>query len=565
MYRSHTSRFKVLVISLIWLFVGSLSIWQGQAYSFSWTNIGLIFPNLSIALEPGSFPIHFNNQGNNYLGSITITKKQKLFSPVEISFWSSQDPILCKSQLQGYYFSSARWLRVYPLSHTDSERLGNHIQIAQSNQWLYTECGDSLDTYYDIMWAIEYKANGVDMGSLVFGVETDRNQTDYLSYKQNTITRQNNVINGSFFDSYGIGSLNNVAWGWGVIWGVSNLLSYFSNVYIQGRANIGKSVDELERNVLMQNLAGTKTILTASDEANIAQTLNTVKANATKACRNQPLLVFTTPTSPWSHSEASNKLTFCADTWDSNFVWYIDSSILNHITNRDIVLKRGSVFLDKSVFNQLRADRYLSLYIENWHLIFDQDITEAHLRPIDKNSQLSSDASATTKWAYLFWNFFVNGLILGGKAPSSITQLFDPTWFTKKWFHYTVLTPSGIPYKTLIQGRVASLNTLWDVSSKREQQLQKHLWSQLYNTLINFENRYYPNNQWNASMGDLFSWVCEKDAEGSNEASHGAPAFGTWVIQSQSTVQAIEASACAPWQNFWLTIIQRNIPTRLLQ
>ena len=117
------------------------------------------------------------------------------------------------------------------------------------------------------------------------------------------------------------------------------------------------------------------------------------------------------------------------------------------------------------------------------------------------------------------------------------------------------MLPSGIPYKMLIQGRIASLNTLGDVSSQRAKQIQHHLGPVLYELISTRDNPYYPNRKRNASMGDLFSWTCEKESDGTTSESRGTTNFGLENLVShnpnasvliQQTQQAIQASACAP-------------------
>lgn len=120
----------------------------------------------------------------------------------------------------------------------------------------------------------------------------------------------------------------------------------------------------------------------------------------------------------------------------------------------------------------------------------------AFLREVSNNGTPVASGLGVTKGVYMFGNYIVNGLVLGADL-SALGSSFGAY--------------GGVPYKTFIQGRLVSLNTLTSVSAQRI----KHLFSLLsnrtpdYNTLSAIGmNRYFPNNTWNASMGDLFSWSC---------------------------------------------------------
>ncbi len=505
---------------------------------------------LSPSLEPGSFSIRFQGGGNDFIGSLIITSTEILKKPVSITFEGS--PIKCRRQLHGYYFNVARWIQVLPLSHQD-ESIGNPITIPNDGNtyWLYTACGYGLDLY-DIMGVVSYENAWTPLWSVLFGVTVD--ETLATNTYSNTrkvwgITwRESNGINGFFFDTmYGVGKISsngsNSLIGW-----VSDLLGQFSPIYIQGKVWLGQSIDTDERGILSINLAGTKTLLKSSDESNFSSIINAVQKNASTLCRNRTII------SDDGELSSENKNIACLDI-GANSNLTIDSSNLSRFTNRDVVLFQWNIILDKSIFNQLSPSNYLSLYIAQGNLIMDQDTTVALQRFVNANDQLlPTSASATTKGVYLFGNFFVNGLVLGADISSF------------------PLTISWIPYKTFIQWRVASLNTLSTVSTQRNKQLVQLLSSREPNFAslsTSGANTYFPDNTWNASLGDLFSRKCDpiKGSAANNGISDGIPGVSSWTIalMDNNTKAAIKDSLCPAGQRYPLTIVQKQLQTQLIR
>jgi hypothetical protein len=141
-----------------------------------------------------------------------------------------------------------------------------------------------------------------------------------------------------------------------------------------------------------------------------------------------------------------------------------------------------------SIYKSTNYNNYLSIYIPNGNLIFENSITTASLTDID-NNWFSKPGLSTTKWVYLVGNFIVNWLVV----------------WSELWATYTT-----IPFKTIIHGKIVSLNTFTTVSEKRNTLLTNLLWTRTpnYSTLTSTSNSYFPNSTWNASMGDVFAWKC---------------------------------------------------------
>ena len=172
------------------------------------------------------------------------------------------------------------------------------------------------------------------MGTIYFGVNTNKidNSSDY-SYKPGAIAWQiTNGINGSFFDTmFGIGSITSTL-GLGNIGSVGNLIGTFTNIYIQGQAGIGQSVDTTEREILSVNLAGTKTLLTSNNESISSRIINTANQNTVKNCAN-----YINEDDIYG-KENLNKKVLCIQPKSNTLV--IDDSNFSSLVNKDIIVAK---------------------------------------------------------------------------------------------------------------------------------------------------------------------------------------------------------------------------------
>ena len=516
MKTTHTSswytKYTKCIATLIWIVI---------AFSSFWSAIDLYF-SLPLSLQPWSFPISFWGGGNAFVGTLIISSQTAVTQQVQFADWTL---VTCRRQIHWYYFNIARGTGLLPLSSSSNTAI-NGVNV---NWWIYTSCGSGV-RLYDLVWSISYTYNGGNMGSLYFWVQTDNiNNTANWTYTPWAISWQvTNGINWRFFDTmFGIGTISSL----GNLWGIGNLIGTFTNIYIQGQAGIGQSVSTDEREILTVNLAGTKTLLTSNDEAIASKVINTANQNMTRYCSEDfdPDNLTT--------QNIGNKKVVCINSENNTFV--IDNSNFELLSNKDIVIKWGNVFLDKSIYNQDYQRRYLSLYIPNGHLIFDSNITRDWIKLIDQNGfQTTNSSQSVTQWAYIAGNFIVNGVILW--SPNA--NLEDIT---------------TIPFKTYIHGRVASLNTMTTVSEKRESHLASLLENRNpnYNTLIEQWNKWYNNDKWDASLWSLFSWQC-KDTDGAS-GGWGTP---KWEFDAE-TVEIVVGTNCAIGHRYPLMIIERNIPS----
>lgn len=508
---------------------------------FTLTLVGLstyavtLYFSLPLSLQWGSFPISFWGGGNDFAGALIISSQTAVNKT--ITFSADSTVLTCKRQIHWYYFNAARGIGLLPLSDASTAS----IPGVSVNGWLYTSCSSGV-FLYDLVGAINYSYNGwVDMGSVYFWVQT--NPSDNSSngrYQPGAIAwKVTNGVNGSFFDNmFGIGNITTAPNDWG-IGSVSNLIGTFSNIYIQWQANIGQSVETNEREILSVNLAWTRTILTNNDEANASKVINSANKNSVKNCSRYIWV------GDLSSPSATASNTICIEL-SANSTFVLDYSRFNTLKNKDVVIKWGNVFLDRSIYNKTNSREQLSLYITDGYLIFDSNISSSDLTNIDNNGFKTSGAWVT-KGVYLEGNFIVNGLILGSSSST-----------------FSNATVTTIPFKTYIHGKLAALNTMTSVSSQRA----SHLINLLSNREPNYAtlaasgwNSYFTDNTWTASLWDVFSWHCDDTntwaVEGLNNGAWARPQG----VFDQNTIDAVVATNCPIWHRFPLVITDKRIPS----
>ncbi len=490
------------------------------------------------SLKSLSFPVNFQGWGNDFMGSLIISSQTILTKGISIEF--PNQTITCTKQLHWYYYNAARGNMLLPISNSANTK----IEWIQVSWGLFTACG-RWTQLYDIIGYVQYTYNEGDMGRVYFGVDiNESNNTSNGNYNEGEIQRKvTNGINGRFFDTmYGVGKVTSI----GNITGIgdlSNLLGLFTNIYVQGQAGIGNSVNTEEREILSVNLAGTKTILTSNDEANSSKVISVVNQNVKKRCPDSATYSATALEGIQLRPSTNNSKIICIDNENNLNPFIIDRDRLEEFKNKDIVIKWGNVFLDHSIYNETNSTKYLSLYVPDGYLIFDSTIDSSSLRDIDKNGFLANNGNGITQGIYLEGNFIVNGLILWASDPNNLTTI------------------TTIPIKTYIHGKIISLNTLTSVSGQRDKHLSALLWDRnpSYGSLIDTPNFYYPENVWNASLGDLFSWQCSDTA---NDGAGGGTALGIedWLFSSD-TIETIESIDCPVGHRYPLMIIDKQIPS----
>jgi hypothetical protein len=131
---------------------------------------------------------------------------------------------------------------------------------------------------------------------------------------------------------------------------------------------------------LTVNLAGTKTLLTSTDELLSSDIINTVAKNTAKKCR-----ATTTYTEDnIAELETNNSKFVCIELKNPSFT--INNSNIYLFYNKDVVFLNGNVELDHTIYQSTAfPDKYLSIYIPNGNLIFDSNIEVSDLTDIDNN------------------------------------------------------------------------------------------------------------------------------------------------------------------------------------
>ena len=511
--------YYAIIWSILWI---TGLFWAFSFAQLTWINF---FFDLPWQLQAGTFPVSFIWGWNNYAWSLIFNAFISLpeGQPQIINFPSGES-ISCRKQIHWYYFNAARWVGLLPLSIRTLMSDGVTV-----NGWLYTTCGGP-NRIYDLVGILEYQKNGNDIGKVVFWVETDlATNSSNGTYQAGALSwKATNGLNGRFFDTmFGIGDISSTNSGLGVIGSVSNLVGLFSNLYIQWHVGIWQSVEWVERETLTVNLAGTKTLLTSTDELLSSDIINTVSKNTEKKCRG----ITYDENDAFNGNLGTNKFICIRLTPNSTFT--IDELNLDLFKNRDVVFLDGNVALDRTLYNETSPNQYLSIYIPNGNLIFDSNIEVADLTDIDNNwFPINGSNTAVTKWVYLVGNFIVNWLVV--------------------WSPYNT-TYMSIPFKTFIHGKIVSLNTFTTVSEKREKFLQNLLNTRYPNYYqIATWNTYFPNWRWNASMGDVFAWKCnDRDINSIWENP-------VWVFNT-GTINAVIQTQCPVWQIYSLTIIEKTL------
>ena len=322
--------------------------------SLVWAIFGLVLLSLSTfatdfnfalpaSLGWGSFPISFWWGGNEFPW-VLIISSQTLVNK-RITFDNGWNSITCKRQIHGYYFNVARGIGLLPLSELSSAT----IPGVTVNGGLYTACGAGWVYLYDLIGAVKYTYNWSPqdgMWGIYFGVNiNDTNNTTNGSHQPGAIAwKVTNGINGMFFDSmFGVGTIRTLPNDWG-IWSVGNLIGVFSNIYIQGQTSIGQSVEKNEREILSVNLAGTRTVLNNNQEANASKVINSAYKNVARNCPK-----YMTISKFYQLNKKNIPSTICIDAEGSTFV--IEEDNYELVSNKDIIIKWGNVFLDDTIYN----------------------------------------------------------------------------------------------------------------------------------------------------------------------------------------------------------------------
>lgn len=137
-----------------------------------------------------------------------------------------------------------------------------------------------------------------------------------------------------------------------------DLIGALSNIIVHGQAGLGTSTETSNRQVLSVSLAGTKTILNNTAEANSSKILNLVSKKAAQLCPK------------YEASPSTQNSVICQQGHLE-----INQNNINNLQGKDIIVSGGHVSIDVSVFNNLQKP--FSLYITKGNL---------YLQGIDHNT-----------------------------------------------------------------------------------------------------------------------------------------------------------------------------------
>lgn len=129
-----------------------------------------------------------------------------------------------------------------------------------------------------------------------------------------------------------------------------DLIGALSNIIVHGQAGLGTSTETSNRQVLSVSLAGTKTILNNTAEANSSKILNLVSKKAAQLCPK------------YEANPPFNKSVICKASGLT-----INATNIHQLAGKDIIVSGGDVSIDMSALKTLQQP--FSLYITKGNLI----------------------------------------------------------------------------------------------------------------------------------------------------------------------------------------------------
>ncbi len=419
---------------------------------------------------------------------------QSLSKPIVIT--NGSETKICKKQIRGIYYNSARWARLWPMD-LDTLNLLSGAGVGYENLsmkgWFYTSCeGDS--SKYGIFGVITFNWNGTK-SYLIAWTKLNYTTNSYInSFTDNFQYFNNTTPLGFFWDSVG-----GIAFIGGDISGYEDLINYLNstgninetfklsnnnitssstdrsitpstgsaqdtmwNILVQGNVILSKAIDIYERKAFLGNLEK-RTILLNGTDLNSATVINTAKKNAESLCRGKTY--FVSPTSTTLPSNNNEKV-LCY----KNVNLTIDLNDSSKYLNKTIIMKKWNIILSNSMKKNSPS---LDLFIDEGSLYIDNSINWNTAETFDKNG-FPTTTDIVNSWLFLKGNFVINGLLIGW-TPSNETTIKN---------------------KLHLQGRIATLNTPTNPGDGRTEQISSLLWS-TYTSWINLEN--------------IFTWQCWLD------------------------------------------------------
>ena len=498
--------------------------------------------------------VHYSLWGNDIGGGFFWREVEDLATPVTISA-NGTGNVECYGRVKGFYYSSQRGERLWPLDEESQNQLRNlntNYDDLAMKWWRYTRCqgnenniyGKITHTYkdksYDLIAGVSYNVTGNKLttppalrcnfqrlnNAIPFGYIYDSAGGIGIlgaSIKSNVMKRATAWDANAYRDIHSfhkeyLGQLEN--WkcvsdifdhdGQNPRYNEGSIPNYSSDnldrlldfgfgsaqttlfkLGIRGIIWLSSELSNNSRGSIEGNQAGTSLLLNTDNS--IAGIVNLARQRAEELCRNKWQAV------PGTEQDLNNKAgqVLCYDgNRDRN------SRILRvngYDTVAALIVKNADVFLLNYQVTRNNA-AITNLFIDKGYLfLLDEARDKSHLQKFDQNGYQTQDPS--NPWIsygnFLRGNFIVNGLIIGMKSDAS---QFTP-----------------IKNKLVIHGKVASYNTYTTPDDNKKQVIKDILDSDGRGNIEEGRLKFI-------GLDQVFKWSCNS---ATGTGSDGTPCIGT--------------------------------------
>lgn len=498
--------------------------------------------------------VHYSLWGNDIGGGFFWREVEDLETPVTISA-NGTGNVECYGRVKGFYYSSQRGERLWPLDEESKSQLRNlntNYDDLAMKWWRYTRCqgnenniyGKITHTYkdksYDLIAGVSYNVAGnklttppalrcnfqrlnnaipfwyiydsaggigilgASIKSSVMKLATKWDAGAYrdihLFHKDYLGQLENWKCVSDIFDHdgqnprYNDGSIPNYSsdkLDRLLDFGFGSAQTTLFKLGIRGIIWLSSELSNNSRGSIEGNQAGTSLLLNTDNS--IAGIVNLARQRAEELCRNKWQAV------PGTEQDLNNKAgqVLC---YDGN----IDrNSRLLRVNGYDtvaaLIVKNADVFLLNYQVTRNNA-AITNLFIDKGYLfLLDEARDKSHLQKFDQNGYQTQDPS--NPWIsygnFLRGNFIVNGLIIGMKSDAS---QFTP-----------------IKNKLVIHGKVASYNTYTTPDDNKKQVIKDILDSDGRGNIEEGRLKFI-------GLDQVFKWSCNS---ATGTGSDGTPCIGT--------------------------------------
>ena len=498
--------------------------------------------------------VHYSLWGNDIGGGFFWREVEDLATPVTISA-NGTGNVECYGRVKGFYYSSQRGERLWPLDEESQNQLRNlntNYDDLAMKWWRYTRCqgnenniyGKITHTYkeksYDLIAGVSYNVagnkvttppslrcnfqrlnNAIPFGyiydsaggigilgasikSSVMKLATKWDANAYRDihsfHKEYLGQLENWKCVSDIFDHdgqnprYNEGSIPNYSsdkLDRLLDFGFGSAQTTLFKLWIRGIIWLSSELSNNSRGSIEGNQAGTSLLLNTDNS--IAGIVNLARQRAEELCRNKWQAV------PGAEQDFGNRAgqVLC---YDGN----IDrNSRLLRVNGYDavaaLIVKNADVFLLNYQVTRNNA-AITNLFIDKGYLfLLDEARNKSDLQKFDQNGYQTQDAS--NPWVsygnFLRGNFIVNGLIIGIKSDAS---QFTP-----------------IKNKLVIHGKVASYNTYTTPDDNKKQVIKDILDSDGRGNLQEERLKFI-------GLDQVFKWSCNS---ATGTGSDGTPCIGT--------------------------------------